>query len=259
MQRDSLNLSDTLRLSRPATLRWLEELSAEQPSGAATAYLPPGQAETPQAWRPRVAAVAEAAPAIQTSETGAVLFWSAERTYAVLPPFPQRDSLYLDGWDTAPLRLLLEHPYRYAVALVRLGRYAVGVYEGECLLASKTDTRLVHARHAAGGWSQQRFARRREQQARELFDAACSVLAERIAPYKGTLDYLLLGGERHTLLAFRKRCPTVEEFTGRILLHRLPSVREPNQAALERLPRQVWQSAVLVLEYPRNAARKEAP
>ena len=251
MQRDSLNLSNTLRLSRPASLGWLDSLAAEQPDGAATAYLPPGQAETPQAWHPRLAAVAEAAPAITRSETGAAIFWSAERAYAVLPPFPQREALFLDGWDTAPLRELLSRPYRYAVALVRLGRYAVGVYEGARLLASKTDTRLVHARHAAGGWSQQRFARRREQQARELFDTACSALAERIAPYKGTLDYLLLGGEHHTLLAFRKRCPTVEEFTGRILLHRLPSVREPNQAALERLPHEVWKSTVLVLEYPR--------
>jgi len=241
-------VADDHRLNRPAALRWLEELADEQPSGAATAYLPPGSASSPDVWRPRLAAVAEAAPSVTRSETGAVLFWSAERAYAVLPPFPLPSSSFLDGWDAAPLRTLLTRQYRYAVAYVRLGRYAIGVYEGERLLASKTDTRLVHARHAAGGWSQQRFARRREQQARELYDAACAALAERIAPYKESLDYLLLGGERHTLLAFRKRCPLVEEFAGRILDHRLPPVREPNQAALTQLPRDVWTSTVLVLD-----------
>ena len=33
------------------------------------------------------------------------------------------------------------------------------------LAASKTGSRLVHGRAAAGGWSQHRFARRRENQA----------------------------------------------------------------------------------------------
>src|SRR5215472_10270806 len=55
------------------------------------------------------------------------------------------------------------------VLLVRLGGYAAGVFQGTepILVASKVGSRLVHGRSAAGGQSQQRFARRRENQARQ--------------------------------------------------------------------------------------------
>src|SRR5262249_51084859 len=53
------------------------------------------------------------------------------------------------------------------VFLVRLGGFAAGVFTGSPprLISSKVGTRLVHGRSAAGGQSQQRFARRRENQA----------------------------------------------------------------------------------------------
>jgi hypothetical protein len=57
------------------------------------------------------------------------------------------------------------------VVLVRRGGYAVGlVHEGR-LVSSKVGTRYVQSRTAAGGWSQQRFARRRGNQADALVDA----------------------------------------------------------------------------------------
>ena len=52
-----------------------------------------------------------------------------------------------------------------AVVLVRRGGYAVGVASGDRLTAHKVGTRYVQSRTAAGGWSQQRFARRRANQA----------------------------------------------------------------------------------------------
>ena len=52
--------------------------------------------------------------------------------------------------------------------LIRRGGYAVGVARDGRLLRSKVGSRYVQSRTAAGGWSQQRFARRREGQAREL-------------------------------------------------------------------------------------------
>jgi MoxR-like ATPase len=56
------------------------------------------------------------------------------------------------------------------VLLVRLGGAAVGIAEldgsSRRLVASKIEKRHVQGRSAAGGWSQQRFARRREGQAR---------------------------------------------------------------------------------------------
>ncbi len=57
------------------------------------------------------------------------------------------------------------------VVLVRRGGYAVGLASAGAWLGSKVGTRHVQSRTAAGGWSQQRFARRRGKQADELVDA----------------------------------------------------------------------------------------
>jgi hypothetical protein len=57
------------------------------------------------------------------------------------------------------------------VVLVRRGGYAVGLAHEGRFLAAKVGTRHVQSRTAAGGWSQQRFARRRSNQADALADA----------------------------------------------------------------------------------------
>ncbi|MFJ6956337.1 acVLRF1 family peptidyl-tRNA hydrolase, partial [Micromonospora aurantiaca (nom. illeg.)] len=62
---------------------------------------------------------------------------------------------------------------RLGLLLARKGAVAVGVADGTDLVVSKVDTRYVQGRTAAGGWSQQRFARRRDNQAKAaLGDAA---------------------------------------------------------------------------------------
>jgi hypothetical protein len=65
-------------------------------------------------------------------------------------------------------------PRSVGVLLVRLGGYAAGVFTGypPALADAKAGSRPVHGRSAAGGWSQHRFARRREKQANEALDAA---------------------------------------------------------------------------------------
>ncbi|MCD0446663.1 hypothetical protein LO763_23890 [Glycomyces sp. A-F 0318] len=71
-------------------------------------------------------------------------------------------------------------PRRIAVLLVRKGAYSVGVVEDGRILASKTDTAYVQGKTKAGGQSQQRFARRRDGQAKaaekRARDAAFAVL-----------------------------------------------------------------------------------
>ncbi|NBH09133.1 acVLRF1 family peptidyl-tRNA hydrolase, partial [Amycolatopsis sp. SID8362] len=52
-------------------------------------------------------------------------------------------------------------PRRIALLLVRLGGHSVGIARDGRVEVSRTDRHLVHGRSAAGGWSQQRFARRR--------------------------------------------------------------------------------------------------
>ena len=70
-------------------------------------------------------------------------------------------------------------PRTVGVLLVRLGGYAAGVFTGypPALADAKVGSRLVHGRSAAGGWSQHRFARRREKQANEALEAAADAAA----------------------------------------------------------------------------------
>ncbi|HYT10426.1 MAG TPA: acVLRF1 family peptidyl-tRNA hydrolase [Mycobacteriales bacterium] len=88
---------------------------------------------------------------------------------------------------------------RVGVLLVRLGGYAAGVFEGSRLVASKVGSRQVHGRSAAGGQSQQRFARRREGQVRVALAAAADVASALLVPVAATLDAVVLGGDRRAV------------------------------------------------------------
>lgn len=102
-----------------------------------------------------------------------------------------------------PLRgPLLEHVARartVGVLLVRRGGHGAGVFDGTTLIASKVGSSYVQGGTKAGGWSQQRYARRRANQADAAFagaaDAAAGVLL------KHRLDALVLGGDRPAVRA----------------------------------------------------------
>jgi Actinobacteria/chloroflexi VLRF1 release factor len=59
-------------------------------------------------------------------------------------------------------------PVDIALILVRRGGFGVGLGQGPELISHKVGTRYVQSRTAAGGWSQHRFARRRDNQADAL-------------------------------------------------------------------------------------------
>ena len=95
---------------------------------------------------------------------------------------------------------LVEHALaerRVGVLLVRRGGHAAGVFAGTRLVSSKVGSRLVQGRSAAGGWSQQRFARRRAGQARQAMEAAADV-AVRILLGEA-LDAVVVGGDRRAV------------------------------------------------------------
>ena len=118
---------------------------------------------------------------------------------------------------------LVEHVLadrRVGVLLVRLGGSACGVFDGPRLVVSKVTTRQVHGRSAAGGQSQQRFARRREGQVRVALDAFADTAARVLAPEAPTLDAVVVGGERtavDAVLADRRLAALVPLVTGRLL------------------------------------------
>ena len=131
---------------------------------------------------------------------GRVTFVGAGGAVDCDPPFPPLAATGVhEGFDAAPL---LEHASRervVGVLLVRLGGHAVGVFSGRRLVASKVGRRQVHGRHRAGGSSQQRFARRREGQARVALEAAADVAAGVLLEYRLDLDAVVLGGDRRAL------------------------------------------------------------
>ena len=86
-------------------------------------------------------------------------------------------------------------PYdQLGVVLVRRGGYAVGLAQEGRFLAAKVGTRHVQSRTAAGGWSQQRFARRRSNQADALADAVAQQVVSLVLP--GAPVGVVVGGDR---------------------------------------------------------------
>jgi hypothetical protein len=63
-------------------------------------------------------------------------------------------------------------PADWGVLLVRKGGFAVARMAGETFVESKVGQRHVQGRTKAGGQSQQRFSRRRDNQARQAYEAA---------------------------------------------------------------------------------------
>lgn len=97
---------------------------------------------------------------------------------------------------------LIDHlmvPRTVGLLLVRLGGYSVGIARAGVILTSSTGSRLVHGRSAAGGQSQQRFARRREGQARVALRAAADTAARVLLPRSAELDAVVLGGDTAAL------------------------------------------------------------
>jgi peptide subunit release factor 1 (eRF1) len=132
---------------------------------------------------------------------------------------------------------LVEHcllDRRVGVLLVRLGGYAAGVFAGRELVASKVGSRQVHGRSAAGGQSQQRFARRREGQVRVALAAAADNAARMLVPATATLDAVVLGGDRSAVdevLTDRRLAPLLPLVSGRLL-----DVPDPRLKVLQSTP-----------------------
>jgi hypothetical protein len=78
-------------------------------------------------------------------------------------------------------------PADWGVLLVRKGGFAVARVVGDEVTGSKVGQRHVQGRTKAGGQSQQRFARRRDNQARQAYEAAADHAARLLGDLTGPL------------------------------------------------------------------------
>jgi hypothetical protein len=84
--------------------------------------------------------------------------------------------------DAADLADAVAIPGHWGVLLVRKGGFAVARMSREAIAEHKIGQRHVQGRTKAGGQSQQRFARRRDNQARQAFEAAADHAARILRP-----------------------------------------------------------------------------
>lgn len=181
---------------------------------------------------------------IAESPTGAILFWGPHHRYLVMPPFPISEQKLSNTCEIEPLYSLLHKEFLIALVLVRLGEYGIGVCRGEQLVSSKVGTGLVHARHRQGGSSAHRFERHREKQMETFFTRVCDHAREQLEPYSRSLNYLVYGGNRETVLDFRKQCRFLLQFDSRTL-GLLLDAREPKQSGMVEAIQEVWSSRVI--------------
>jgi hypothetical protein len=147
---------------------------------------------------------------VQTPST--VTFTAADGTRAVCQvPFPPLQSSSDDPYGGLIWHVGKERSF--GLVLVRRGGWAVGVAHGPALTGSAVGHRHVQGQTAAGGWSQQRYARRRDQQAAQLLDDAIDAVVRIIVPAATDLDAVVGGGDRlliATLQADRRLAPVAK-------------------------------------------------
>ena len=95
------------------------------------------------------------------------------------------------------LAALASAPRTLLVLLVRRGGWSVGVVRDGVVLAGSSGRRYVQGGTAAGGWSQQRYARRRSGQAGKLAEDASSAVTRVLGVAADLVpDAVVLGGDR---------------------------------------------------------------
>ena len=96
--------------------------------------------------------------------------------------------------DVSGFRDAVLEPVRWGVLLVRKGGFAVAAGTSASIAASKVGSRHVQGRTKAGGQSQQRFARRRDNQARQAYEAAADHAHRILVQEAGGVVALVCGG-----------------------------------------------------------------
>jgi hypothetical protein len=150
------------------------------------------------------------------AEYGLVLTGTSNGDTATIYPPPG----LTDVTDIDTLLSRLMAPPRIGLLLARKGAAAVGIADGTTISTSKVERFHVQARTAAGGWSQQRYAGRRGNQADAATDKTTDMAVRVLLPYAPGVPHesdeavsaLVCGGDRpmiDTILTDRRLHPLV--------------------------------------------------
>lgn len=239
-------IAQNLSLSRQKMLAFIDEL--KETDSAISIYVPPELSPQQIGKLTEKIKLENALPQIvelaANSKTGAAVFWGHSKKCLIIPPFPIVEQRLDDSFVVAPLRSLLIHDYKIAVVLVRLGAYAIGLCQGESLVASKVGTGNIHSRHRQGGSSAKRFQRHREKQMEYFFSRICGHILEIFKKEAEPIDYIVYGGAWTTILLLQKQCSFLRQFDNRNL-PALLDIAEPRQRVLEYAIQRVWSSRVI--------------
>jgi hypothetical protein len=117
-------------------------------------------------------------------------------------------------------------PASWGVLLVRKGGFAVARLAGTGLAEHKIGQRHVQGRTKAGGQSQQRFARRRDNQARQAYEAA----ADHAARILGGVGVVVTGGDHGAVEAVLAD----QRLAGLVVVGPWLAVADPRRAVLDQ-------------------------
>ena len=148
--------------------------------------------------------------------------------------------------DVVALSEAARDEVQWGLLLVRKGGFAVAAGISPQPKLTKVGQRHVQGRTKAGGQSQQRFARRRDNQARQAYEAAADHAHRILVGDLGGVDALVCGGDRsavEAVLSDPRLAPVATRRVGPWL-----AVPDPRRSVLEQAVADAWSVAVTVTD-----------
>ncbi|MEM7821442.1 MAG: Vms1/Ankzf1 family peptidyl-tRNA hydrolase [Candidatus Aenigmatarchaeota archaeon] len=173
-----------------------------------------------------------------------VFYWSKlEKNIIIVPPIPIKEEFYVDKkFRVEQLKEIFTKKYLIGVILVRIGDYAIGIFDGDKLILSKCGSRFVTAKQKKGGSSAARFGRIRKLEVENFLKGVRNEL-KKFEPYIERLDYVFFGGTGITIkkLLSEKIDKKIEEKrVGRII-----DIKEINKKSLEKILEEIWKTKII--------------
>ncbi len=148
--------------------------------------------------------------------------------------------------DVVALREAAQCEVRWGLLLVRKGGFAVAAGTSPQPELTKVGQRHVQGRTKAGGQSQQRFARRRDNQARQAYEAAADHAHRILLTEFGGVDALVCGGDRsavEAVLSERRLAPVAARRVEPWL-----AVSDPRRSVLDDAVADAWSVTITVAD-----------